>query len=132
MKLARRCPGSGQAWAGVAAGVTNDDGRIGDLLPPSETVEPGLYRRAWMPLVHLAWVLEALTSRTGVGSSHAHLVYLVDIISLRSQGSLDPTASLHTSPIRVEYASSLGFDGRGAMSQKGSLGGVSRTPVPAV
>ena len=46
IQLARRCPGSGQAWAGVAKGVTNADGRVGDLLPPSDAVEPGLYRRA--------------------------------------------------------------------------------------
>ena len=48
VSLARRCPGSGQAWADVASGVTNRDGRIGDLLPPSDCVEPGLYRRANM------------------------------------------------------------------------------------
>jgi 5-hydroxyisourate hydrolase-like protein (transthyretin family) len=46
VQLHRRCPGSGQAWQLVARGVTNRDGRVGDLLPPSNTIEPGVYRCA--------------------------------------------------------------------------------------
>ena len=42
--LARRAPGSAAAWERVASGQTNKDGRIGDLLPPGDHVEPGHYR----------------------------------------------------------------------------------------
>ena len=67
--LARRCPGSGQAWADVAAGVTNRDGRVGDLLPPSGSVEPGLYRRAhmWRTARGLALVQAHLASTLDMG-----------------------------------------------------------------
>ena len=48
--LARLAPGSagpsggGGAWEAVAAGRTNKDGRIGDLLPPGDYIQPGHYR----------------------------------------------------------------------------------------
>ncbi|PRW32890.1 Hydroxyisourate hydrolase [Chlorella sorokiniana] len=42
--LARLAPGSAAAWELVAAGATNRDGRIPDLLPPADWVQPGHYR----------------------------------------------------------------------------------------
>lgn len=42
-----RALGSGHdadIWEEVAHGVTNKDGRISDWLPPSTSVDPGLYR----------------------------------------------------------------------------------------
>ncbi|KAK9818222.1 hypothetical protein WJX72_009017 [[Myrmecia] bisecta] len=43
--LHRACPGSGgSVWAPVASGTTNDNGRVEDLLPPGDYVEPGNYR----------------------------------------------------------------------------------------
>ena len=37
------CPDSSGVWHCVASSCTNEDGRIGDLLPPSDTVVPGTY-----------------------------------------------------------------------------------------
>ena len=31
-------------WQELASGVTNEDGRVKDLLPPGSRLEPGLYR----------------------------------------------------------------------------------------
>jgi 5-hydroxyisourate hydrolase/2-oxo-4-hydroxy-4-carboxy-5-ureidoimidazoline decarboxylase len=45
--LARRAPGSAAAWEQVAAGRTNKDGRVPDLLPPADWVQPGHYRITW-------------------------------------------------------------------------------------
>jgi 5-hydroxyisourate hydrolase/2-oxo-4-hydroxy-4-carboxy-5-ureidoimidazoline decarboxylase len=42
--LERKAPGSSQAWETVATGKTNVDGRVPDLLPPSEYISPGIYR----------------------------------------------------------------------------------------
>lgn len=42
--LARLAPSSAAAWETVAAGATNRDGRIPDLLPPADWVQPGRYR----------------------------------------------------------------------------------------
>lgn len=42
--LEKAAPGSNGAWQHVGGGRTNKDGRIPDLLPPSNTVEAGLYR----------------------------------------------------------------------------------------
>ncbi len=39
--LAKR---TNSSWEEVSTGVTDSDGRIGDLLRPDETVEPGVYR----------------------------------------------------------------------------------------
>ncbi|KAI3430401.1 hypothetical protein D9Q98_004996 [Chlorella vulgaris] len=45
--LARLAPGSAAAWQPLAAGQTDKDGRIGNLLAPSGTVEPGHYKMTW-------------------------------------------------------------------------------------
>ncbi len=45
--LHRRAPGSvdaGDVWDEVARGATNTDGRIGNWLAPSATVDAGVYR----------------------------------------------------------------------------------------
>ena len=43
--LERSAPGSnGNVWEAVATGQTNSDGRVPDLLPPSDYVAPGSYR----------------------------------------------------------------------------------------
>ena len=43
--LHRMAPGSaGGAWEAVAAGQTNRDGRVGDLLPAGAPLAPGTYR----------------------------------------------------------------------------------------
>lgn len=42
--LERLAPGSAGAWEAVAAGRTNADGRVPDLLPPAAEVPPGVYR----------------------------------------------------------------------------------------
>ncbi|KAA3610515.1 MAG: hydroxyisourate hydrolase [Calditrichaeota bacterium] len=34
----------GVNWKTIAQGVTNDDGRISDLLKPDEVLEPGVYK----------------------------------------------------------------------------------------
>eukprot|EP00887_Chlorella_sp_A99_P007198 scaffold2.g7198.t1 len=44
VSLCRLAPGSAAAWELVAAGNTNQDGRIGDLLPAVGSVQPGSYR----------------------------------------------------------------------------------------
>ena len=44
VQLHRRCPGSTAAWRFVTNGTTDANGRVGDLLPPSDSVEPGVYR----------------------------------------------------------------------------------------
>ena len=44
ISLHRECADSSGVWDCIAEGQTNKDGRIGDLLPPSDTVLPGLYR----------------------------------------------------------------------------------------
>lgn len=44
VRLERKAPGSSQAWETVATGRTNVDGRVPDLLPPSDYVNPGIYR----------------------------------------------------------------------------------------
>ncbi len=40
LELARE----GQAWQVVTSGITNQDGRIGDLLPPDARLTVGIYR----------------------------------------------------------------------------------------
>jgi len=42
--LDRRAAGSTDVWEGVSRGVTNSDGRVPNLLPPSPTIEPGIYK----------------------------------------------------------------------------------------
>lgn len=42
VSLERR--GAGDGWASLAAGVTNVDGRIMDLLPDAPLLDPGTYR----------------------------------------------------------------------------------------
>jgi hydroxyisourate hydrolase len=44
VRLERKAPGSSHAWEMVAVGKTNIDGRIPDLLPPSDYISPGIYR----------------------------------------------------------------------------------------
>lgn len=44
VRLVRLAPGSIDAWETVAVGKTNGDGRVPDLLPPSDEVLPGVYR----------------------------------------------------------------------------------------
>lgn len=44
VQLHRRCPGSTAAWQFVVQGTTDPNGRISDLLPPSNSIEPGVYR----------------------------------------------------------------------------------------
>lgn len=44
VSLHRLAPGSADGWERVAAGSTNRDGRIGDLLPPAASVPAGTYR----------------------------------------------------------------------------------------
>lgn len=46
VSLERQPPGSCGVWEPVGAAITNADGRVPDLLPPSPTIEPGVYRRA--------------------------------------------------------------------------------------
>lgn len=47
VQLHRRCAGSTAAWQFIVQGITDANGRISNLLPPSESVEPGVYR--WPP-----------------------------------------------------------------------------------
>ena len=35
---------TGGAWQELATGVTNDDGRVGDLLPAEHALTPGVYK----------------------------------------------------------------------------------------
>ena len=44
VSLERRCEGSRDAWERLAAGHTNGDGRVGDLLPPGGHMDAGTYR----------------------------------------------------------------------------------------
>ncbi|CAL8462559.1 g2092 [Coccomyxa elongata] len=60
VQLHRRCPGSTAAWRFMAQGTTDANGRVGDLLPPSDSVEPGVYRltfdvASYMKTCHLAY-----------------------------------------------------------------------------
>ena len=42
--LHRQCAGSRGAWDQVAAGRTNSDGRVPNLMPPSNRMPAGTYR----------------------------------------------------------------------------------------
>ena len=42
--LERKAAGSSDVWEGVSRGITNSDGRVPNLLEPSATIEPGIYR----------------------------------------------------------------------------------------
>ena len=44
ISLHRQCHGSTEVWDCIASGTTNSDGRIGDLLPASDFIEPGMYK----------------------------------------------------------------------------------------
>lgn len=44
ISLHKECAASGGVWDCIASGRTNKDGRIGDLLPPADTVMPGVYK----------------------------------------------------------------------------------------
>ena len=44
IRLERLCSSSASVWEALAQGSTNADGRIGDLLPPSDSIEAGTYR----------------------------------------------------------------------------------------
>jgi 5-hydroxyisourate hydrolase/2-oxo-4-hydroxy-4-carboxy-5-ureidoimidazoline decarboxylase len=44
LSLHRLMEGSNNIWDCLAAGVTNSDGRVGNLLPPAATVAPGRYQ----------------------------------------------------------------------------------------
>ncbi len=59
ISLHKECPESSGVWDCVASGQTNQDGRIGDLLAPSDLVLPGVYRYALVPFAKhpFAWVL---------------------------------------------------------------------------
>ncbi len=46
ISLDKECAESSGVWECVATGQTNKDGRIGDLLQPSDTVLPGIYKYA--------------------------------------------------------------------------------------
>lgn len=36
--------GANDEWAEIALGITNNDGRIADLLPTDEPLQPGIYK----------------------------------------------------------------------------------------
>ena len=42
--LERLCEGSVSVWERVGQGTTNADGRVGDLMPPADMIEAGVYR----------------------------------------------------------------------------------------
>lgn len=42
--LERKAPESTDIWESVSQGVTNSDGRVPNLLTPSPTIEPGIYK----------------------------------------------------------------------------------------
>ncbi len=44
IRLERLCTGSSSAWEALGEGCTNADGRVGDLLPPSDFIQAGTYR----------------------------------------------------------------------------------------
>ena len=35
---------NGDSWKALSSGLTNSDGRVGDLLPKGEIMQPGIYR----------------------------------------------------------------------------------------
>jgi len=49
ISLHKECAGSSGVWACVASGQTNQDGRISDLLAPSDLILPGVYKYALVP-----------------------------------------------------------------------------------
>ncbi len=49
ISLHKECAESSGVWDCVASGQTNQDGRIGDLLAPSDLVLPGVYKYALIP-----------------------------------------------------------------------------------
>ena len=104
VSLARRCPGSGQAWAETASGVTNRDGRVGDLLPPSDSVEPGLYRRA-------CWQ-DSITCACSAGAhsplEHAAIERLRKYVILTMQ-FVDVKKGLLSHPVSFPKHASAGF-----------------------
>ena len=44
VSLQRLAPGSAEGWEVLAERRTNQDGRVPDLLPPADTVDPGTYK----------------------------------------------------------------------------------------
>ena len=44
ISLHKQCDESIGVWDCIASGVTNSDGRVGDLLPASDSIAPGLYK----------------------------------------------------------------------------------------
>lgn len=44
ISLHRQCDGSSGVWDCIASGTTNSDGRVGDLLPASDSIAPGMYK----------------------------------------------------------------------------------------
>ena len=44
VRLETRVEGSGGDWRALGRGVTDDDGRLRDLLPPAHTLAEGAYR----------------------------------------------------------------------------------------
>ena len=57
ISLHKECAESCGVWDCVASGQTNQDGRIGDLLAPSDLVLPGVYKYALVPFGTFAWAL---------------------------------------------------------------------------
>ena len=54
VRLERLAPGSINAWETVALGQTNNDGRVPDLLPPSDEVSAGVYRISFDTLEYMS------------------------------------------------------------------------------
>jgi hypothetical protein len=55
LALYKQSPGAGDVWAQLAGGVTNDDGRVPNLLPASDYIAPGRCEaRSWACLVRPA------------------------------------------------------------------------------
>lgn len=73
-----------EGWQRLTAGVTNDDGRVRDFLPPGTTLEPGTWRMAFdtrayfdrhgvegfYPYVHVVFELKD-------GGQHTHVPLLL-------------------------------------------------------
>lgn len=64
--LCRLAPGSSAAWERVAAGATNRDGRIPDLLPPADWVQPGRYRITFDVAEYQVWRMVQCSSSSWV------------------------------------------------------------------
>jgi 5-hydroxyisourate hydrolase/2-oxo-4-hydroxy-4-carboxy-5-ureidoimidazoline decarboxylase len=54
LSLHRLMDGSSSTWDCIASGTTNSDGRVGNLLPPSPTIQPGRYQMRFDTATYLS------------------------------------------------------------------------------